>query len=100
MFETDYLEKIEGENSKKDLKLFSLSTCGFCKRAKAFLDENRVAYSFAELDHVPVEEKTRLKEEFSSRFGRRMSFPCLIIDDSSYLIGFIKPHWEMEFKEA
>lgn len=100
MFETEYLHRIEGDNSKKELKFFSLSTCGFCKRARAFLDENRFSYSMAELDHVPEKEKTRLKEAFFSRFGRRMSFPCLIIDDSSYLIGFIKPHWEEELKEG
>ena len=92
----DYLEfqHKKGSKSEKQLKLFALSTCGFCKKAMTFLEENDTAYDFIYVDTIDPELKARIKEEFSARFGKKMLFPSLVVDDEEYLVGFIRYHWQ------
>ena len=88
----------EGEGNPEDLTLLSLSTCGFCASARTYLGERGLAFRFLQLDKIPAEEKAELKEEFRKAFGRRPSFPSLVIDGERILIGFIKKHWDEEVR--
>ena len=96
MFDTYEWTIIEGKGNPEDLTLLSLSTCGFCGSAQKYLDERGLAYRVLELDHIPVEDKTQIKSEFRDKFGRRPSFPTLVIEGDRFLVGFIKDHWNEE----
>lgn len=95
MFEKVDFTLVEGKKSEKDLVLFSLSTCGFCRRAKAYLDSKEFQYRFIQADELGFEDKASLKQEFKERFKETLHFPTLVINKKNVLIGFIKPHWEM-----
>jgi glutaredoxin-like protein NrdH len=92
----DYLDfsDVPGDKGGHDLKLFALSTCGFCRRAIAFLNDRKVGYSFVYVDQLPIEVKKKAKEEFSARFRTRMLYPTLLIDEKDTLIGFIEESWK------
>ncbi len=96
MFDSYKWNNIEGSGSTENLTLLSLSTCGFCKSARQYLIDREVAFRYLELDTLPPEEKAELKSEFKTKFGRRPSFPSLVIDGERFLIGFIKDHWDEE----
>ena len=92
---TDTLEfiKVDGTDTRRDIEIYALSTCGFCKRALGFLDSNKIAYRYVHLDELPLETKARVKQELSARFNRQISFPFAIIDGKDYLVGFIEIDW-------
>lgn len=97
MFDTHEWNDIEGDGKPEDLTLLSLSTCGFCSSARKYLDGRGLAFRFLELDNLPPEQKAEIKSEFRTRFGRRPSFPSLVINGERFLVGFIKEHWDEEF---
>ena len=92
----DYLDfnRVEGENTDKDLKLIALSTCSFCQRAKAYLAEKNIEYSYVDMDALDPEVKKKVRTEFKDKFKNRITFPALIINDSDVLTGFIRFNWK------
>jgi len=91
----DYLdfEEVPGKDTGKDLKLLALSTCGFCKRAKAFLKEFGLAYKVIDVDGLDKSIRLRIREDFSSLKGKAVTYPTLMIGEDDYLTGFIRPLW-------
>lgn len=97
MFEYINFQKNEGTLYKGNLKLFGLSTCGFCKRAMSYLEENSIKYDFVFMDEISTKLKIRAKEEFKAKFNEQMNLPTLVINESDYQIGFIRVAWERLF---
>lgn len=97
----DYLKYTtkDGTNSRRDVEVYALSTCGFCKRALAFLDDQGIAYRYVHVDLVPLEDKNRAKAELAEKFKTFVSFPFAVIDDSEYLVGFIEADWRKTLLE-
>jgi glutaredoxin len=67
---------------QKPLKvtLYALSTCGWCKKTRNFLDENHVEYDCVYVDLLQGEEKQAIMEEVR-KWNPRSSFPTIVIDD-------------------
>lgn len=85
----------EGSRSDHDIMVFALSTCGFCKRALAFLDSQGFSYSYLYVDLIPVEEKNKIKQELKDRFKENVAFPFAVIDGNTHLVGFIEADWRL-----
>ena len=85
--------KKDGIQGGHDIVIYALSTCGFCKRALAFLDEKGLAYKYIYVDQIPLETKNEVKKILLERFKEHVSFPFAVIDDSAHLVGFIQPDW-------
>jgi glutaredoxin len=87
---------IEQDGVKKDrsIVVYALSTCGFCKRAMAFLEEHGFAYTYIHVDQIPVATKNEIKQILKDRFKENVAFPFAVFDDREHLVGFIKPDWE------
>lgn len=96
MFDTYEWNNIEGEGKSENLTLLSLSTCGFCASARKYLVSRGLAFRYLELDHLSPDKKAKIISEFRNRFGRRPSFPSLVIEGERFLVGFIKDHWDEE----
>jgi glutaredoxin len=75
--------------------LYALSTCGWCRRAKALLDEHEVEYELIYVDHLEGEERQAIVSEVA-KWNPRRSFPTLVVDDKISVAGF-KPE---QIKEA
>ncbi len=96
MFDYIDFDKQEGERQEKKLILLGLTTCGFCKRAKEFLDGHGFRYDYLFMDKIDPELKKKMKSEFSDHYGKRLSYPTLILENDELLTGFIRPAWEQE----
>ena len=71
----------------KSVHLYTLSTCGWCRRTKTFLEENHIDYTCDEVDLLEGQDKQRAKEALE-RFNPRRSYPTIVIDDAEVVVGF------------
>lgn len=71
----------------KKVKMFALSTCGWCRKTKRFLNEHGVEYEFVDVDLLGGEEKQQVMEEMQ-RWNPRRNFPTVVVDDEKVVVGF------------
>jgi glutaredoxin-like protein NrdH len=71
----------------RKVKLFALSTCGWCKKTKRFLDDNNVDYEYEYVDLLSGDERARSQEEMG-HWNPRRTFPTIVVDDQEVIVGF------------
>ena len=94
MFENIPFTEVEGPRNEKDLMLFAISTCGFCRKAKKFLKKNGLTHKYIDVDTLDPVDKSDIAHEFKSHFGERIMYPCLIVDGKEFLFSFIRVQWQ------
>ena len=80
------MNQVDG-NNRGEVVLFTLSTCIWCKKTKALLQEMAVAYRFVDVDLLGAPEKEKALGELK-RFNPLCSFPSLVVNNSTCIIGF------------
>ena len=85
--------KVEGRNIS-DIRIYTLSTCGWCKKTKRFFNDNHIAYSYIDVDLLPPKEAGAVVEE-QMKYNPNGSFPTIVIDSDRCIIGYN----EAELKE-
>ena len=78
--------KVSGMNNKHKVLLYAISTCGWCKRAKNFLNDNNVEYEYVDIDLCSTDDKSSIRKDILSR-GGVLAYPTVIIDDKMLLTG-------------
>ncbi len=81
--------QVEGR-SVANIKLFTLSTCGWCRKTKAFLEENNIAYSYVDVDTLSQNEEEYITGE-QLRYNPEGSFPTVVVDDDQVICGYDLP---------
>jgi len=77
---------VEGRESVP-LLLYALSTCGWCKKTKALLNELGVAYEYIDLDGLDGEEKEQARDEVR-QWNPNCSLPTLVVNNHECVVGF------------
>ena len=62
------------------LKLYTLSTCPWCKRLKSFLDKEGIEYSFVDVDLLQGEERDRALREID-QISKERAFPLTVVNN-------------------
>jgi glutaredoxin len=88
------MQHVEGQNKGK-LVLFALSTCGWCKKTRALIEDLDADYEYVYVDLLKGEEREEAVEMIK-KWNPQLSFPTLVINDDLTIIGFK----EEEIKEA
>ncbi|KYK20399.1 NrdH-redoxin [Thermoplasmatales archaeon SG8-52-2] len=88
------IEHIKGENKGK-VMLYALSTCGWCKKTKEFLNKLGVEYSYIFVDLVDDSERDKIIADVR-KHNPRNSYPTIVINDNKCIVGYK----EEEIKEA
>ena len=78
--------KVPGKHNKHKVLLYAISTCGWCKRAKNFLNENSVQYEYLDIDTCNSEDKNKSMNDILNR-GGRLAYPTIIVDNKLLLTG-------------
>lgn len=79
---------VPGKIKKHKVKMFTLSTCGWCKKTKALMQELGCEYEFVDIDDVHGEEGKKVREELK-KYNPSQNVPTIIIDDGKLVIvGF------------
>lgn len=81
--------KVEGENKDHDIFLYTLSTCGWCKKTKRYLKEEGFEYEYLDVDTCSAEERKEATEDIKNR-ELPLGFPVIIIDGDEVISGFNK----------
>jgi len=93
MLETLSYTSVDGNRKDHAITLYALSTCGFCKRAMAFLGTKGFAYRYIHVDDLSLDAKSEVKRELKERFHADIAFPFAVIDGERHLVGFIEADW-------
>ena len=82
------LEKVAGTNTKHDVLIYTLSTCGWCRKTKQLLKELDIAYAYIDVDLLTGDEVEKARKELK-QYNPRGSYPTMVIDNGKYVIvGF------------
>lgn len=93
MLDTLEYTEVDGLRNDHAITIYSLSTCGFCKRCMTWLGTKGFAYKYIHVDKIPLETKAEVKKILKERFKEDIAFPFAVIDGNSHLVGFIEPDW-------
>lgn len=77
--------------------IYALSTCVWCKKTKQFLKDLGIEYDYVDVDLLSDEEKEEAEEQII-RWNPSVSFPTVVIDNSSCLVGFQPDKLSERFK--
>lgn len=80
------LEHVAGKKVG-DIKLYALSTCPWCKKAKKLLDEMGVEYYFADVDLLVGEDRNQAIAAVR-KWNPDGSFPTIVINNNRCIVGF------------
>jgi glutaredoxin-like protein NrdH len=69
----------------KRITLYSLSTCGVCKKVRKFLDDSNITYTHIEVDLLDSGEQWLMGKEVTKR-NPQGTYPTLVIED--IVIGY------------
>ena len=80
------LQHVAG-TKKADIKIYALSTCPWCRKAKQFLDQHGEDYNFTDVDLLTGDERHQAMAVVK-KWNPSASFPTIVIDDSRCIVGF------------
>jgi glutaredoxin-like protein NrdH len=81
--------KVDGKNKKNKVFIYTLSTCGWCKKTKELLKENEIAHEYLDLDKSNKDDQKVAVEELKAK-NLPIAFPIIIINDDKVIQGFKK----------
>ncbi len=64
----------------EDIVMYGADWCGDCRRSKAFLDSQRIPFTYVDLESQPEQV-----EEVTSRNDGMQSIPVIVFADGSHL---------------
>jgi len=80
------IKHVKGDK-KGDVMLYALSTCVWCKKTKAFLEEMHVDFQYLDVDLLDKQERATVMDEIR-KWNPACSFPSLVIDNSRCIVGY------------
>jgi glutaredoxin len=78
---------VEGVHAKHTVFIYALSTCGWCRKTKALLQELGVAYDYVDVDQQEGSNKELARQEVL-KWNPACSFPTIVLDGKDCLVGF------------
>lgn len=78
--------KVPGVNNKHKVLMYALSTCGWCKRAKKFLNDHNIEYEYIDVDLCSQQDRIKIRQDIQNR-GGRLAYPTIIVDHKILLTG-------------
>ncbi len=81
------ITKVDGAKREHKVFLYTLSTCGWCKKTKELLKEKGVAFEYLDVDVLKAEERKAAIEDLHKR-NAPIGFPVIIIDEKELISGY------------
>jgi glutaredoxin-like protein NrdH len=80
------MKHIKG-NPGRNVVLYALSTCQWCRKTKELLKDLNIEYYYIDVDTTEGEEREQLLSDLG-KYNPDRSFPTIVIDDSDFIVGF------------
>jgi glutaredoxin-like protein NrdH len=82
-------ETVPGKNKRHHVKIYTLSTCGWCKKTKELLKALDVEYEYIDVDTLTGDDDINQVHEEVKKYNRFHTFPTIVIDKGKHVIlGF------------
>lgn len=79
---------VPGKKKTHQVKIYTLSTCGWCKKTKALLKALDVQFEYVDVDTLTGDDYTEATEEVK-KYNPYRSYPTIVIDNGKHVIlGF------------
>ena len=78
---------VTGADAKHRVRLYGLSTCGWCRDAREFLTKRGVDFDYAYVDLLEGDDLAAVVEEVK-RWDPGLVFPVVVVDDAEAVVGF------------
>ena len=78
---------VPGRKGRNRIVLYALSTCGWCRKTKALLQELGVAYDYVDVDQQEGSNRELAKQEVL-KWNPACSFPTIVVDGKDCVVGF------------
>lgn len=77
--------KIKGDKDL-DIKLYFLSTCGFCEEVKKYFIEKKYGFSYVYIDYFSTDIISKINKELSKKTNiKNVGLPIIKYKDSYYI---------------
>ncbi len=70
-----------------NIRMYTLSTCGWCKKTKAFMKEHNVEFSYIDVDLLAADEQELIRKE-QIGYNPDGSYPTIVIDSGQCIVGY------------
>ena len=80
------IEQVPGKDCG-NVFLYTLSTCGWCKKTKELLHELGVQYRYVDVNLLGMDEQEEALEALK-KLNPEGSFPTIIVNDSEVICGY------------
>ncbi len=67
--------------------LYTLTTCGWCKKTKALLQELGLGYDYIDVDTLDPEGVEAVRVDLG-KWNPALSFPTVVVDNEKCMIGY------------
>lgn len=89
-------EIVKGKKKNHHVKIYTLSTCGWCKKTKELLKALEIEYEYIDVDTLTGNDILQVSEEVK-KYNKFRTYPTIVIDKGKHVIlGFndteIKEH--------
>ncbi|MDR1474176.1 MAG: glutaredoxin family protein [Endomicrobium sp.] len=81
------IKHVDGENDKKSVFLYTLSTCVWCKKTKQFLIDINAKYDYIDVDLLVGAEQEKTMKELA-KVNPQGGFPTILINKEKIIVGF------------
>lgn len=89
------MEHVDGKD-ERTVMLYALSTCAWCKKTRALLEELNVGYDYEYVDLLSGEPEQQALSEVR-RYNPTASFPTMVINGEKVVVGFDEEKIRHEF---
>ena len=74
-------------STRNRIVLYTLSTCGWCRKTKHLLEELGIGYDYVDVDLLEGPRNNEAKEDIV-KWNPRCSFPTLVVNGEKCIVGF------------
>jgi glutaredoxin len=99
-FIANLFNEVEGENENHDVSIFTLSTCMWCKKCKAYLKDRNMKYKFIDMDNISAKDKSEILNYLRENYKPdRIAYPFMVCDDK-FVVGYDPNKYDELMKEG
>ncbi|MFX0132509.1 MAG: glutaredoxin domain-containing protein [Candidatus Hodarchaeota archaeon] len=71
---------VQGELTKHEVKIYTISTCMWCKQLKRKLIKKKIEYSYLDIDLLDKPEKTEIISQLK-KYRNILAVPMMFVND-------------------
>lgn len=79
-------ETVPGKYKNHHVKIYTLSTCGWCKKTKELLKSLNVQYEYIDVDLLEGDDSVTIRDEVK-KHNPNITYPTIVIDKGKRVIN-------------